>query len=140
LAAQFGDKVSNAAPASLVASIDRIAYVPRAVLIWKKTTSDFLTCLARWEVLASQGRHNWNWEAIASAILAHNGPLDRAENAARLAVSSRSQTASTYEILARVLERMGNFNGAAESLQTAISMVKMTLVSPPLWRSDGRYF
>jgi hypothetical protein len=52
---------------------------------------------------------------LAEFILRHNGPLDRATQAARQAVSLGDPTSAALATLIRVLERREQFDDAAEA-------------------------
>jgi hypothetical protein len=121
LAAEFGANLSMFAPASILATVDRVTFLPRAVVIWKLAAVDFEQRLARWETLAQKSGIAENWSRVARQALQSGGPLDRAEHAARKAVEIDAGNWNHHQILSRVLEASKDFLGAYRATENALA-------------------
>jgi len=123
LAAGYATNLKSAVGSGFAEFIDRITYLPRAVVIWKKTETDFAAQVDRWENLAKQSTSSYNWSRLAEIILKNGGPLDRAEAAARAAITLAPRAWDRHNLLARILEQKGDLAGACEAEQAAVDVI-----------------
>jgi hypothetical protein len=123
LAAEFGTNLKGALGSGFAAAIDRIGFLPRAAIIWKKSEADFAARIDRWENLAKQANSSYNWNRLARIILKNAGPLDRAETAARAAIELEKRTWDRHHTLAQILELKGDLPGACQAEQAAIDAI-----------------
>lgn len=121
LGAEFAGNVPALAPASITTMLDRVTFLARAVVIWKKDTAEFSVQLTRWESLAEASGKADAWARVALQALQDGTALDRAERAARQAVAIDDKNWSHHQLLSRVRERAGDFGGAHEAARNAIS-------------------
>jgi hypothetical protein len=123
LAAEFATNQSAMVPAPVRESIDRLSFLPGAVIIWKRDDADLSVRLSRWERLAEQSGNSWCFESLARQILSRGGSLVQAERAARRAVKLNPRDPSVHHTLSRVLEQVGDFAGAVQAIQAAIALL-----------------
>jgi len=123
LAAGYGASLKSTVGSAFSASIDRLTFLPRAVVIWKKSETDFTAQIARWEHLAGQAKSSYNWNQLAQIILKNGGPLDRAATAAQAAIALEPRKWDRHHTLARVLELEGDLAGACEAEQAALDVI-----------------
>jgi hypothetical protein len=123
LAGEFGANQTTIAPEPICGLVDRLTFLPGAVLIWKRHNDEADVHLTRWEMLAEQSGNAWNFDSLARKILARGWPVIHAEKASRRAVQLDTKSASLRLTLARVLEKSGDFRGASEALETAIALL-----------------
>jgi tetratricopeptide (TPR) repeat protein len=123
LAAEFGRNQSEMVPAQVRESVDRVSFLPGAVLIWKRDDAELSVLVSRWERLAEQSGSSWSFEALARQILSRGGPLVQAETSARRAIELSPRDPSVHQTLSRVLEQAGDFAGALQAAGAAISLL-----------------
>jgi tetratricopeptide (TPR) repeat protein len=110
-------------PAQVRESVDRVSFLPGAVLIWKRDDAELSVLVSRWERLAEQSGSSWSFEALARQILSRGGPLVQAETSARRAIELSPRDPSVHQTLSRVLEQAGDFAGALQAAGAAISLL-----------------
>jgi tetratricopeptide (TPR) repeat protein len=118
LAAEFGGSFSALPPQGILAAVDRIAILPRAIVIWKVSAVDLDSRVSRWETLANASQKDYNWTRL-SRLLLDAGSFDRAEHAARMGLALNVHNVENHLSLAAVFERKGNLAAALSTLEEA---------------------
>lgn len=107
----------------LLKSVARVACVPGAVFLWKRSRSDAtMEYINRTVALLDKANSNGSWLYMLDYIVDHQGPLDIAELAGRRAVATAPKHAHAHVRLGVVLELRGDLRGAFESVQRGISL------------------
>jgi hypothetical protein len=116
--------------------VDSITFIGGAIIVQKRQPRDVRSAIEYADVYLSRcPPTSARYVRLAEFILRHHGPLDRAIQAARQAVSLGDPTSAALATLMRVLERREQFDEAAEA---AAKATEEWPDQPNLWRTLAR--
>ena|SRR5579862_4822425 len=109
-------------PPTILEWVARIDVIPRGVILWKAEGNRAAPDFARLRALVEQSDDINHWHRFAAFVVAHDGPLDLAEEAMRHALSRRTHRAAFHETLADILKKRGDAEGAAAATRRASAL------------------
>jgi hypothetical protein len=123
LAAEFREVGRTPSSADIWDKVDRINFIPRAAMIWKKSDGgSLLDVITQMEILVERSGRASNYSLLASFIQSHAGPLDRAEAAAQRAVDLFDRAWGHHFRLAGILELKGDIERALLAIQRSYDL------------------